>query len=108
MKKRTKAKRRHERATGHVRATLKRPTLSLSFVTKDTEKEIIRRQISVAPLSLLKNDHPMVFEGERLLEDSYLVYAGYVYVADGMVVESMITGNVARLRHDLETRGTSA
>ncbi len=35
---------------------------------------------------------------EPVLDDDYLVYFGYLYVADGRVIESDIKGTVARLK----------
>ena len=37
---------------------------------------------------------------EPLLEDSYPVYAGYTYVADGIVVYCDFNGNVRRLKFE--------
>ena len=38
---------------------------------------------------------------EYELADDYPVYAGYLYVVDGKVIESDVQGDVARLKSDL-------
>lgn len=38
---------------------------------------------------------------ERVLPDDYPVNAGYLYVADGKVVEAYITGDVKRLKSEI-------
>ena len=35
---------------------------------------------------------------EPVLEDNYMVYMDYYYVADGNVIQSPVGGNVARLK----------
>lgn len=45
-----------------------------------------------------KGTDPMSALNERVLPDDYPVYAGYLYVADGNVIESDIEGTVKRLK----------
>ena len=41
---------------------------------------------------------------EAVLDDDYPVYAGYLYVADGKVVDSPSAGTVAQLKRDLNAK----
>lgn len=41
---------------------------------------------------------------ERVLEDDYPVYAGYLYVADGEPFMSEIEGTVLHLKHRLKAK----
>jgi hypothetical protein len=40
---------------------------------------------------------------EKVLDDSYPVYAGYAYVADGKVIVSDVSGTVKLLKNDTGT-----
>jgi hypothetical protein len=45
-----------------------------------------------------------IMDGERVLEDSYPVNCGYLYVADEKVIRSEISGTVADLKQDIDVK----
>ena len=116
--KRTKFMRKNEERTGFKRKTERRhfqskvdPRITaalLSHVDNNVEARSNAATATYAALYRIGGARPDSVLDEPLLDDEHPVYAGYLYVADDKVVESMITGTVAKLRRDLETHGRSA
>jgi hypothetical protein len=49
----------------------------------------------------MSEDENVIYETETVLENNYPVHVGYVYLANGTPVESMVSGTVLDLKRDL-------
>ena len=105
MAHRTKAERKHAQRLREVSTVAMPQALVKARSEKQWQKlptstEEVHHTESVVRHQLVNDGS--IFDSESILDDSYPIYADYLYVADGRVVRSDVQGSVRTLRHVLK------